>query len=217
MPDRLDEALKHRYIYLPRGAENDTLGPGKQLGLAAARRLGTRLTVVSVQKNGATHHPELAKQTIVTERSGRVDDGGVVLAWCPRHKTMEKLHHLENSVVVLVEWVPGEMEWWAKLNQAYNIVTGEVMDTGLSDEATEILEGVVYEGYKGWTDNISERMVRSSLDDLAALGEYDRDLVLAYARQTKYESSVERLGKIIDKFEANRGVAEHASSRRWEL
>ncbi|MCG8150677.1 hypothetical protein GUY44_09315 [Pimelobacter simplex] len=174
------------------------------------------MTVVTVQKNGATHHPELAKQTIVTERSGSVDDGGVVLAWCPRHKTMEKLHHLKKSVVVLVEWIPGEMEAWAKLNQAYNVVTGEVMDVALSDQATQILESIVREGYKGWTDSISEPMVRSWLDDLAALGEYDRDLVLAYARQTKYEASIERLEKIIDKFTASRGVAPD-TSRRWEL
>lgn len=216
MSDRLDEALTHRFIYLPRGTEKDTLGPGKQLGLAAARRLCTRLTVLSVQKDGATHHPELAKQTIVTERSGHIDDGAVVLAWCPRHKTMEKLHHLVKSVVVLVEWIPGEMEAWAKVNRAYNIVTGEVMVAGLSDEAIEILERIVHEGYKGWTDSISERMVRSWLDDLDTLGEYDRELVLAYARQTKHESSVERLGKIIDKFDASRGVSQ-VGSRRWEL
>lgn len=41
--------------------------------------------------------------------AGYIDDGGVVLVWCPRPKTMEKLHHLEKSVVVLVEWIPGEM------------------------------------------------------------------------------------------------------------
>ena len=75
MSDRLEQALKHRYIYVPRGTEKDTLGPGKQLGLSIARRHGARLTVLSVQKSGATHHPVLAKQTIVTERSGRVEDG----------------------------------------------------------------------------------------------------------------------------------------------
>jgi hypothetical protein len=32
--DRLEEALKHRYIYLPRGTKVDRLGPGKHLGLA---------------------------------------------------------------------------------------------------------------------------------------------------------------------------------------
>lgn len=216
MADRLDEALKHRFIYLPRGTEKDTLGPGKQLGLAAARRLGTRLTVLSVQKSGATHHAELAKQTIVTERSGRIEDGGVVLAWCPRHKTMEKLHHLEKSVVVLVEWIPGEMEAWAKVNGAYNIVTGEVMVADLSDEAIEILDRIVHEGYKGWTDSISERIVRSWLYDLAALGEYDRDLIFAYARQTKHESSVERLEKILDKFDSA-GAHTPANVRRLEL
>lgn len=216
MSDRIDEALKHRNIYLPRGTEKDTLGPGKQLGLVLARRHGARFTVLSVQKNGAAHHPELAKQNIVTERSGRIEDGGVVLAWCPRHKTLEKLQHLTSSVIVLVEWIPGEMEAWAKLSRAYNIVTGEVMDASLSDQATDILERIVDEGYKGWSDSISDRLVTSWLDDLAALGEYHRALVLAYARQTKYESSIEGLVKIIDRFESSRGLSQEGS-RRWEL
>jgi hypothetical protein len=60
----------------------------------------------------------------------------------------------------------------------------------------------VFEGYKGLTDSISERMVRSFVDDLIELGAYNRDLVLAYARQTKYESSVERLKKILDSYDA---------------
>lgn len=138
----------------------------------------------------------------MTERSGSVSDGGVVLAWCPRHKTMEKIQHLEKSVVVLVEWIPGEMEAWAKLKQAYNIVTDEVMGIDLSAEAVEVLERIVFEGYKRWTDSISERMVRSFVDDLIELGAYNRDLVLADARQTKYESSVERLKKILDSYDA---------------
>lgn len=216
MADRLQEALKHRYIYVPRGTDKDTLELGKKLGLAVAREHRARLTVLSVQKSGATFHSELSKQIIVTERSGSVDDGGVVLAWCPRHKTMEKLQHLERSAVVVVEWIPGEMEAWAKLSKAYNVVTGEVMDAGLSDEAVEVLERIVVEGYKGWTGNISERLVRSYLDDLAAMGAYDRGLVLAYARQTKYESSVERLVKILDKYDSNTVVVAVAP-RRWNL
>lgn len=216
MTSRRDEALKHRHIYVPRGEQKDTLQPGKLLGLWLAREHRARLTVLSVQKDGATHHPELAKQTVVTERSGSVSDGGVVLAWCPRHKTLEKLQHLENSVIVLVEWIPGEMEGWAKVHEAYNVVTGEVMKTGLSDGATEILDRIVFEGYKGWTDNISERMVRRWLDDLANLGEYDPELVLAYARQTKHESSVERRKKITDAFDKG-AVGATATPRRWEL
>ncbi|MCW2855330.1 MAG: hypothetical protein JWR52_945 [Marmoricola sp.] len=216
MADRLTESLKYQYVYVPRGTEKDTLQLGKMLGLAVARERRARLTVLSVQKSGAIFHSELAKQAIVTERSGSVPDGGVVLAWCPRHKTMEKLQHLEKSVVVLVEWVPGEMEAWAKLKKAYNVVTGEIMGAGLNDEAVEILERIVFEGYKGWTDSISDRLVRSFLDDLAALGAYDRDLVLAYVRQSKYESSVERLVKILDAYDTTTiGGAE--SPRHWDL
>lgn len=129
---------------------------------------------------------------------------------------MEKLYHLEKSVVVLAEWIPGEMEGWAKLNQAYNVVTDEVMDAGLSEEVVEVLERIVFEGYKGWTDSISDRMVRSFLDDLAGVGAYDRDLVLAYARQTKDESSIERLKKILDKYDAAM-AAGPANLRRLQL
>lgn len=214
MGDQLDEALKHRFIYVPRGTKKDTLQPGKMVGLAIARELRLPLTVLSVQKDGATHHPELAKHRIVTERSGSVADGGVVLAWCPRHKTMEKIQHLEKSVVLLVEWIPGEMEAWAKLKQAYNIVTDEVMGIDISAEAVEVLERIVVEGYKGWTDSISERMVRSFVDDLIELGAYNRDLVLAYARQTKHDASVQRLEKILDSYDA---AARHSSARRSRL
>jgi len=139
MPGLPEELLKHRYIYVPRGTTKDTLEFGKKLGLAVARGHRLPLTVLSVQKSGATYHVELAKQTIVSEHSGYIQDGGVVLAWCPRHKTMEKLQRLKKSVVVLVEWIPSEMEGWAKLNAAYNVVTEEVMDAGFSEEAIEAL------------------------------------------------------------------------------
>jgi hypothetical protein len=163
MADRLEAALKHRYIYVPRGTTKDTLQPGKLLGLAVARAHRVPLTVLAPQKNSATFHSELAKLNIVTERSGSVGDHGVVLAWCPRYKTMEKVQHLEKSVVVLVEWIPGEFEGWAKLHHAYNIVTGEVIDAGLSEEASEALERIVSEGTRaGPTASLSGWSRRTS-------------------------------------------------------
>ncbi len=155
--------------------------------------------MVAPQKNSATHHPELAKLEIVTERSGSPRDGGVVLAWCPTYKVMEKVQRLEKSVVVLVEWIPGEFDAWAKLRGAYNAVTRQVMDFGLRPEAIKALEGIVYEGYNGWHDDIAARMTRSHLEDLTNAGAYDRELMLAYARQTKSETSIQRLKKIIDR------------------
>jgi hypothetical protein len=113
----------------------------------------------------------------------------------------QQLRHLEKSVVVLVEWIPGEMEGWAKLNKAYNVVTGEVMESGPSEEATELLEGIVAEGYNGWTKSSDVRMTKSYLEDLSKAGAYDRELVLAYARQEKRETAIERLKKILDDFE----------------
>jgi hypothetical protein len=221
MSDRLKEVLRHRYIYVPRGTETDTLQPGKRLALAVARGHGVPLIVLTPQKNSATFHSELAKLTIVTERSGGIADSGAVLAWCPRYKTMEKAQHLERSVIVLVEWIPGEFAAWAKLHRAYNFITREVMDAGLDEEAKNILERIVIEGYNGWTDSISTRVVTSYLKDLADAGSYDRDILLAYARETKHEAAIDRLQKILDAFESSAtsrsGTAprEFRTSRRW--
>ena len=221
MSDQLREVLKHRYIYVPRGKTDDTTGPGKRLGLAVAHALGAPLTVLAPQKGSATHHPELAKLEIVTERSGYPQDGGVVLAWCPTYKVMEKAQRLETSMVVLVEWIPGEFDSWAKVHRAYNVVIGEVMDAGLSPEAANALEGIVDEGYKGWHDDIAERMTRSYLADLDRVGAYDRELVLAYARRTKSEESIRRLKRILDKLGASRASVPTTStslfrtSRDW--
>ncbi|PSK64835.1 hypothetical protein B0E53_03209 [Micromonospora sp. MH33] len=203
MSGQLEEVLRHRYIYVPRGTETDTILPGKRLGLAVARERRARLTVVAPRKDSATHHPELAKLDIVTERSGHPQDGGVVLAWCPTYKVMEKIQLQKRSVVVLVEWIPGEFDRWARLHSAYNAVTGEVMDAGLNAEVSKTLQGIVYEGYNAWTKSTDEVMTLSFLKDLAASGAYDRELVLAYARQSKSEHSIDRLKKILDKFETS--------------
>lgn len=199
MADTTTELLKHQYIYVPH--VKDALSLGKNLALTVARAHGTRLRVLAPQKNSATFHPELAKLEIVTERSGHLDDGGVILAWCPTYKAMEKTQHLDKSVIVLVEWIPGEFDAWAKLVGAYNVATGETMSADLSAEARRALEMIVYEGYNGWTNGTDRLMTMSYLDDLRSVGAYDRELVLAFARQTRWEGSIDRLRKIIDAFE----------------
>lgn len=221
MTNELEEVLRHRYIYVPRGTGKNTIQAGKRLGLSVAREHHAALTVVAPRKDSATSHPDLTKLDLVTERSGYPRDGGVVLAWCPTYRVMEKVQHLEKSVIVLVEWIPREFEAWAKLHGAYNVVTGEVMDAGLSTEALGILEGIVREGYNGWSKSIDERITRGLLDDLAKAGAFDRELTLAYARQTESEHSIERLRRILDNFEASIASKSalisppSATSREW--
>lgn len=202
MGDLAEEVLRHQYIYMPWEAGTDTLGAGKELALYVAREHCGHLTVVCPDKSCATEHNELARLPIVTERSGRVVDGGVVLAWCPTHKVMEKVRHLDTSVMVLVEWPPERFDGWAKLVGAYNALTGKVMASGLSTAGRKVLEQIVFEGYNGWHDQIAERMTLSFLSELAAGDGYDRELVLAYARIRKGSTAVGRLEKILSKFEA---------------
>lgn len=200
------EYLKHQYLYVPWIEGKDIISVGKALGLYVAREHNSRLTVVCPLKSNANHHKEFAKLPVVTERSGQVADGGVVLAWCPTRKLMDKIHHLEKSIVVLVEWPTANFEAWANLVGAYNIVTGEVMTANLSDNATKALEGIVWEGYNGWHDSTAEILTTSRLKELAELGEYDRSIVIEYASQHRRQTSIQRLERILDRFERSRVV-----------
>jgi hypothetical protein len=199
--DIAEEVLRHQYIYMPWEDGLDAVEAGKELALYVARERRGRLTVVCPVKSNATDHDELAKLPIVTERSGAVVDGGVVLAWCPTYKVMEKLGRLHKSVIVLVEWPPERFDGWAKLVGAYNALTGEVMASGLSAAGLKILEQIVFEGYKGWHDQIAEHRTLSLLADLTACNGYDREFVLAYARTHKSSNAMERLERILSKFE----------------
>lgn len=204
MADALEEALKHQFVYVPRVPSKDTLPFGVRLGLAVARARRARLTVLAPRKDSAASRAELAKLDIVTERSGYLADGGVVLVWCPRYKTMELTQHLDESVIVLVEWIPGQFEAWAKLVGAYNALTDKVMDAGYTESTRNALHSIVDEGYNGWTRSTDEVMTRSYLADLSKTGAYDRELVLAYARLAKPEDNIARLAKIMDVFEGRR-------------
>ncbi|HEX4058048.1 MAG TPA: hypothetical protein VHX87_07010 [Galbitalea sp.] len=197
------EYLSHQYLYVPWVEGLDSVSVGKALGLYVAQQHKARLTIVTVQKSNANFHPEFNKLSVVTERSGSVQDGGVVLAWCPTYKVMEKVHHLTKSIVVLVEWPTTQFEGWAKLVGAYNIVTGAVMESGLSEAGTKALEGIVWEGYNGWHDDIARRLTLKRLQELAAGDGYDRELVLAYARREKSDYAIENLVKILNTFDTS--------------
>jgi len=151
----------------------------------------------------------LGKATIVTERSGSIRDGGIVFAHCPTYKLMHKTARLKKSIIVVVEWPTESHEGWARLVGAYNVVTGAVMSTNLTDEGRKELDGILFEGYKGWHDNIAERITLSHLERLAALGQYDRQVVLAFMRREKHEDSVKSFTKILDQFERARKPARH--------
>lgn len=201
MPEVDPEYVRHQYLYVPWTEGLDCFGVGKALALYIAQHFKARLTVVCPQKSNAQWHDELAKRTIVTERSGTVVDGGVVLAWVPTRKVMTKVHRLSKSIVIMVEDPSERFDAWARLVGAYNVVTGKVMSSGLTETGIKALDGVVWEGYNGWHDSIAETMTIKNLRDLAGSDGYDRAIVLEYAAQRKGEHALRRLEKILDTFE----------------
>lgn len=194
-----DEVLRHQFIYVPWVEDKPVYQHSPQLALYLQKKHRARLTVVCNMKSNIPY--VLKKTPAVTERSGSVIDGGVVFAYCPTYKLMSKVTHLEKSIIIVVEWPTESHEGWARLVSAYNVVTGAVMSTSLTDAGRKELEGIMFEGYKGWHDNIAERITISHLQKLAAIDQYDRDVVLAYVRREKSEDSVKNFIKILDQFD----------------
>lgn len=194
-----DEVLRHQFIYIPWVSDKPVYQHSPQLALYLQQKHRARLTVVC---NTKSNIPDvLKKASAVTERSGSVVDGGVVFAYCPTYKVMRKATRLQKSVIIVVEWPTESYEGWARLVGAYNVVTGAVMSTSLTDAGRRELDGILFEGYKGWHDNIAERITISHLRKLAAIGQYDRNVVLAYVRREKSEDSVKNFIKILDQFD----------------
>ena len=202
-----DELLRHQYFYIP--WVTTTLPATEPFELAApvaahlAQHYKARLTVVTIQKSNAPR--ALRNATIVTERTGIVADGGVVLAFCPSYRVMEKISHLEKSIVVLAEWSSESHEGWAKLVGAYNLVTQSVMGGAMDETAKTLLKAIVFDGYNGWNDDIAVRMTLRHLQELRDAGGYNRGVVESFARTERGEHGIKRLYRILDRFEANRG------------
>jgi hypothetical protein len=200
------EYLKHQYLYVPWTDGIDTVSAGKALGLYVAHHHKVHPTVVTITKQNASFHDEFKKLNIVTERSGHVPENSVVIAWCPTRKVMEKVHD-RKSIVILVEWPSTRFEAWAKLVGAYNVITREVMNADLNEAGTKALEGIIWEGYNGWHDDIARRLTLARLRELDEAGGYDREIVLQYAAQERSHYGLERLEKILNQFEASRVIA----------
>lgn len=202
------EYTKHQYLYVPWVDDStvDTIEGGKAIGLYVAKHYKVRPTILCPLKTNAAYHDEFKKLNVVTERSGFIRENGVVIAWCPTRKAMQKLYDRKN-IVVLVEWPSERLDAWAKLVGAYNVVTREVMSTGLNDAAVKALEGIVWEGYNGWSKETDRILTLARLRELDEAGRYDREIVLQYAAMKRSLIGIERLEKILNQFEAGRRAA----------
>ena len=189
----------HHYIYIP-WSNN---GSHAAASIAATKLVAAkhRLSVTVVAGTLQNVPDEFSRAAKVTERSGSVKPGGVVLAYYPTNRLMSKIDQLSKSIVILAEWHQDNHSGWAKSVGAYNLVTNEVMTDGLNAAGNEAIDALLFAGYKGWHDAIAVRQARESLTDLLESGGYDRHLVLFRARKARGERGMEKLYSILDDFE----------------
>jgi len=130
---------------------------------------------------------------------------------------MEKTQQLLASPMVLVEGRPAEFLAWARWRGAYNVKTGQVMETGLSSAARRLIEHIASEGNNGWATSVDKTLTLEHLRRLAATGEYDRDLILGFARLRHSEESIAGLTQILDSrmSPVSRPNAPRASTNVW--
>lgn len=201
MATDLSNLDEQRLLYVPWAPGIDTFTLGESLAKDLAGRLRTRATVLAATQASVARRRWLASQTVVTERSGYVPHGAVVVAWCPTPKLMQRLDIRKARAVILIEPAMTRFDAWAKLVGAQNALTREVMDARLTHAAEEALAGIVWEGYNGWHDEIAEKLTLSRLRELHDTGCYDRGVVRQYAEMNDRLHSIGTLEKLLDKFE----------------
>lgn len=69
------------------------------------------------------------------------------------------------------------------------------MSPNFTDVGRKELDGALFEGSKGWHDNVAQRITISHLRKLAGLGQYDRDVVFAHVCLEKSEHSEKNVVK----------------------
>ncbi len=200
--------LGHDHLYLPWVPEK----PVYQAAVPLTTRLhahhpGRPLTVVCPQSR---HAPvRLVGATVVTEREGAVQDGGVVLVYRPTYRLVRKFAQLTDSIVVLVEWQEPSFEGWARSVGAFNVVSGRVEGPRMSETGRRCIDDVIAYGDRGWQDEPARHATEVELRKLQKAGLYDRELILALARNVRGESAIVTLSRLMDQVEAPRSSRDH--------
>ena len=69
------------------------------------------------------------------------------------------------------------------------------------------LEGIVWEGYTGWSKDTDRLLTLARLRELDEVGGYDCNIVLQFAAMERSLTSIERLKKILDRYASGRRTA----------
>lgn len=205
----IHEALKaHRYVYVP----YSTNEVDKECAYAAAQFIaqhhGEKLAIVTSQRSDVDDVDYIdTSGGVTTNKYGSAPSNQVTLAWLPNRRTMSKhIYSRNQKALVLVEEIDTPLNAWARVVGAFNLDTEEVMSHGFSSEAHKALSALVFSGNRGWKDECTRRQALRHLQELDALGEYDRALVAEWMRALgRYnEDHSKRFGEVLDSFETSR-------------
>ncbi|MGY2025978.1 hypothetical protein [Nocardia gipuzkoensis] len=167
--------------------------------------------IVIVPQKGTLSYSTVLKQyaqnrPVLTPRNSNqigIGRDHPALVYAPALQELElAMRYVRDHPIAVVEDPSFSCSRWADEIGAINLIDQKTHSIQRSPEHQRILERIDWAGNNGWGDAPGKRDLRQCLDELAQLGEIDKEEVLAYqlvhGRHGFYES-LRRLGEEIDR------------------
>ena len=206
-----------RAAYIPFRAESG-FDPAVELAIAYLNHVGDAGSIVVVPLTNTIRYSHLLeryakRRTVLTPRNSsrsRVGYGHPALVYAPGLKELELAsQYTRDCPIVVVEDPSFSCARWADEIGAVNLIEKRIHSTHRSSEHQQILEAIDWAGNNGWFDAPGKRDLLRALDDLVALGKFDKEEILAYQivrGRHGHSDSLIHLSKEIDKFRSTAGL-----------
>ncbi|MBB1198624.1 hypothetical protein [Curtobacterium flaccumfaciens] len=165
--EEIVEQLGARVLYVPWNAESVTTAAELALELrnethARGVVVVDQMTVIPDELLAWPHHT-LKTRTVI-------DAADVVAVIRPSYELLAQVRLPASGFAVVAEDPSDRLSGWAQFAGARNMVTGEVMTADLDKATQDAFDALIGSGYKGWTDDRSQRKARDAISTLRALG-----------------------------------------------
>lgn len=165
--DELADQLGSRVLFVPWGPESVTCAAELALELRDETH-GRGLVVVDQMTVIPDELAAWPHRTLRTRTA--VEDGDVVAIIRPSYDLLAEVRRPAKGFTIVAEDPSDPLRGWAQFVGARDMNTGEVLTIDVDEPTQDALTELADSGYKGWTDDRSQRRARDAADVLRAHG-----------------------------------------------